>query len=90
MNINVTIKDMSKVNEYYTVVLELTLNGENICISIDNISKHVSKAEAILKNNILYINLLDENGRGFASCIIDVSHLQKKCFKCKSLLIPSH
>uniref|UniRef100_A0A7C4D0C6 Uncharacterized protein n=1 Tax=Ignisphaera aggregans TaxID=334771 RepID=A0A7C4D0C6_9CREN len=87
--VNISITKISKNNDHYTVKLELTLMDSTICLNIDNVPRAVHSVEAKLRNNILYIDLIDEYGKGFASCVIDLSHIHKKCLYCRSLTIPS-
>ncbi|MEM0489917.1 MAG: hypothetical protein QXH73_01725 [Ignisphaera sp.] len=87
--VNINITKISKDNDHYTVKLELTLMDSTICLSIYNVPRAVHSVEAKLRSNILYIDLIDECGKGFASCVIDLSHIHKKCLYCRSLTIPS-
>ncbi|MEM1541667.1 MAG: hypothetical protein QW101_05475 [Ignisphaera sp.] len=87
--VNVRITEISKVDDHYTIKLGLTIMDSTICINIDNVSRAVHNVEVKLRNNILYIDLIDESGKGFASCVIDLSHIHRKCLYCRSLTIPS-
>lgn len=85
---SVSIRSQRKSGDVYSVQLDLNIDGDTICISIDCLSKPVSSVRVDKRGEFLYLELLDDTGKGFATCVIDMGHLTKKCLQCRSLLVP--
>lgn len=87
-DLSVSIKDVSKSNDLYMVKLELILDDQSFCIDVTNIPRPVSSVNAVLKGNAVYIELFDESGAGFASCVVNLGHVTRRCLQCKTLILP--
>ena len=72
-----------------SAVLELSFRGSTYRILVENLAKKPYKAEASVEGEHVVIRLLDEEDRGFASCYIHVSHLERGCVDCRCLLKPA-
>jgi hypothetical protein len=73
----------------WSAVLEIEYKGRVYRVEADKLLRRPSKAEASIEGDYLVVKLSDEQGKGFASCHIHLSHLEKGCIDCRCLLKPA-
>jgi len=74
--------------KFYRVDLGIEWSGRSYCVSINYLPRRPQRVEATIQHNALMIKLLDEQGLGFATCVIELEHLKRGCIECQSLALP--
>ena len=74
--------------ETFTAKLALELKGSEYILRLCKLAREPSSIKVEDKGEFIVIELIDANGKGFASCPIHRSHVDSECLDCPSLLIP--
>ncbi len=72
----------------YTASLQVSYKDRESEIKIRKLLRKPVRAKARIEGDILLISIEDSEGKPLSTCCIHVSHLEKGCIECKSLLIP--
>ena len=82
----VRLLSVEKAGDTYNAKLEVKGDGRQRIVEINRLTRRPGKVSARVTGDNLVIEIYDEKGEGYASCIIYLPNLEKK--ECKSLLVP--
>ncbi|MEM2020972.1 MAG: hypothetical protein QXP80_01945 [Zestosphaera sp.] len=85
---SVSIKEVRRSEGLYEVVLSVSYGGRNYELCLHKITQNVVNVKAYLSGEYLLVGLINERNEGFATCCINVKHLESGCMECPSLLLP--
>ncbi|MCE4604182.1 MAG: hypothetical protein F7B20_04360 [Aeropyrum sp.] len=87
----IEVKEIRTVHagKKFEAEVELEYKGRTYTIRVSSLSREPERAEAKEEGGKVVVRLIDKDGEGFASCIIDSSHLEKGCVDCRCLLLPA-
>ncbi len=74
--------------ETFTAKLALEFKGAEYILKLCKLAREPSNIKVEEKGEFIIIELIDANGKGFASCPIHRSHVDSGCLDCPSLLVP--
>ena len=80
---------VSRLEDSWAAVIEVEYKGRTYNVRAEKLLRPPSRVEASMSGEYMVIKLLDEKGKGLATCHIHVSHLEKGCVDCKCLLKPA-
>ena len=83
------LSSVSRVEGSWTAVIEVEYKGRTYSVRAEKLLRPPSSVEAAVSGEYMVIKLLDDKGKGLATCHIHVSHLEKGCVDCKCLLKPA-
>lgn len=89
MSTEVKLKESRREGELYTALMEISHRGAKYELQIGRLVRKPSTVKQRIEGSYILIELLDEKGEGISTCCIHVSHLEKGCVECPSLMRPA-
>ncbi|MCE4612394.1 MAG: hypothetical protein F7C07_00985 [Desulfurococcales archaeon] len=89
MSTEVRLKEYRREGELYTALMEVSYKGARYELQVGKLVRKPSTVRQKTEGDYILVELLDEKGDGISTCCIHVSHLEKGCVECPSLLRPA-
>ncbi len=71
----------------WRAVLEVEAEGRRATLTLDRLARRPAEARARVEGDTLIVELLDEKGEGFASCLLSLPGLARG--ECRSAILES-
>jgi len=89
LSTTVKLREYRREGDLYTALMEISYKGSNYEVQVEKLVRKPASIKQKEKGDYILVELLDEKGEGIGTCCIHVSHLEKGCIQCPSLLRPA-
>jgi hypothetical protein len=86
---SVKLKEYRSEGGLYTALMEISYKGSSYEVQVGRLVRRPARIRQRLEGDYILVELLDDKGEGISTCCIHVSHLEKGCIQCPSLMRPA-